>query len=434
MDTVTFVALAAIVILLLLSGFFSGSETALTAASRPRMHQLENDGNKRAKLVNEMRDHRDRMIAAILLGNNLVNIMASALATSLLITAFGEAGIVYATAAMTVLILVFGEILPKTYAFRNADNAALRLAPTLRVVIAILAPVSDTVQAVIRVTLRLFGVDIKPDEEWAATAEELRGAIELHGEGPENRQQRAMLRSILDLDDVDVGMVMRHRTDIATIDADLPTGEIVAQALDSPYTRIPLWREEPDNIIGILHAKALLRATNQHRGALETLSLDSIVTPPWFIPETTTLLEQLQAFRRRREHFALVVDEYGSLMGVVTLEDILEEIVGDITDETDVVPMGVRPQRDGSYLVDGSVTIRDLNRQFEWRLPDQDAATIAGLVLHEAKVIPEVGQIFMFYDFRFEIIRRQRNQITLIRISSPAGETSAGPAADETTG
>jgi Mg2+/Co2+ transporter CorB len=432
MDTVTFIALGGIVVLLLLSGFFSGSETALTAASRPRMHQLESKGNKRAKLVNGMRDHRDRMIAAILLGNNLVNILASALATSLLITAFGEAGIVYATAAMTALILVFGEILPKTYAFRNADRAALALAPTLRVVIAVLAPISDTVQAIIRITLRLFGVDVTQDEEWAATAEELRGAIELHGEGPESRQQRAMLRSILDLADVDVEMVMRHRTDIATIDADQPTSEIVRQALDSPYTRIPLWREEPDNIIGILHAKALLRAIREHRGELETLSLDSIVTPPWFIPETTTLLEQLQAFRRRREHFALVVDEYGSLMGVVTLEDILEEIVGDISDETDVVPIGVRPQRDGSFLVDGSVTIRDLNRQFEWRLPDQEAATIAGLVLHEAKLIPEAGRIFMFHEFRFEIIRRQRNQITLIRISPPVGESVGGHAADET--
>jgi Mg2+/Co2+ transporter CorB len=432
MDTITIIALGGIAVLLLLSGFFSGSETAFTAASRPRMHQLENNGDSRAKLVNEIRGHRDRMIAAILFGNNLVNILASALATSLLITAYGEAGIVYATAAMTALILVFGEIVPKTYAFRNADRAALALAPTLRVVIAVLAPISDVIQAINRIMFRLFGVNEKQADEWAATVEELRGAIELHGDGPESRQQRAMLRSIFDLADVEVEKVMRHRTDIATIDAGLPTGEIVAQALDSPYTRIPLWREEPDNIIGILHAKALLRAISEHRGEIETLSLDSIVTPPWFIPETTTLLEQLQAFRRRREHFALVVDEYGSLMGVVTLEDILEEIVGDISDEHDVVPIGVRPQRDGSYLVDGSVTIRDLNRQFEWRLPDQEAATIAGLVLHEAKVIPEVGQIFIFHEFRFEIIRRQRNQITLIRISPPVGENVGRHTADET--
>ena len=205
METVTLLALGGIVILLLLSGFFSGSETALTAASRPRMHQLETEGNKRAKLVNGMRDHRDRMIAAILLGNNLVNILASALATSILITSLGEAGIVYATAAMTVLILIFGEILPKTYAFRNAARAALTLAPTLRVVIAVLAPISDMVQAIIRITFRLFGVDLKQGEEWAAPEEDLRGAIELHDEGPESRQQRAMLRSILDLDDAGMG-------------------------------------------------------------------------------------------------------------------------------------------------------------------------------------------------------------------------------------
>ncbi len=429
MDTATLAALGGILVLLILSAFFSGSETALTAASRPRMHQLETRGNQRALLVNRLRERLDRMIADILLGNNLVNILASALATSLLINAFGEAGIVYATAVMTGLILVFGEILPKTYAFRNADRIALTLAPTLRVIIAIVAPVSGTIQAIIRVTFRLFGVDVKQDEELAATVEELRGAIELHGRGPTARQQRAMLRSILDLADVEVEMVMRHRTDIATIDAGLPTSQVVDLALESPYTRIPLWRGEPDNIIGILHAKALLRAVRVHRGDLDKLSLEAIITPPWFIPESTTLLDQLQAFRRRREHFALVVDEYGSLMGVVTLEDILEEIVGDITDEHDVVLIGVRPQRDGSYLVDGSVTIRDLNRRFEWRLPDQEAATIAGLVLHEAKVIPEIGQIFMFHGFRFEIIRRQRNQITLIRIGPPAKSESetAGP-------
>lgn len=420
METTTLAVLGGIVVLLVLSGFFSGSETALTAASRPRMHQLESKGDKRARMVNRLRDHRDRMIGAILLGNNLVNILASAMATSLLISAFGEAGIFYATAAMTVLILIFGEILPKTYAFRNADRAALALAPTLRIVIGLIAPLSDAVLFVIRNVLRLFGIDVRRDEEWAATVEELRGAIELHGRGPTGRQQRAMLRSILDLAEVEVEMVMRHRTDIAMIDANLPTSKIVDQVLDSPYTRIPLWRDEPDNIVGVLHAKALFSAVSAHQGDLDALSLDEIVTAPWFIPESTSLLDQLQAFRRRREHFALVVDEYGSLQGVVTLEDILEEIVGDISDEHDVVPIGVRPQRDGSYLVDGSVTVRDLNRRFEWRLPDQDAATIAGLVLHEAKVIPEVGQIFRFHGFRFEVVRRQRNQITLIRIAPPA--------------
>ncbi len=431
MEVATIATLGGIFVLLVLSGFFSGSETALTALSRPRMHQLERKGERRAGIVNRLRDRRDRMIGAILLGNNLVNILASALATSLLIAAFGEAGVIYATAAMTVLVLVFGEILPKTYAFRNADRVALRLAPVLRVVVATLAPVSDFIQLLIRGTLRLFGIDLRDSENWTETIEELRGAIELHrGGGATAQTERAMLRSILDLADVDVEMVMRHRTDVATIDADLPTGEIISQALDSPYTRIPLWRGEPDDIVGVLHAKVLLRAIHDHRDELDSLQLSDIIAEPWFIPESTTLLDQLQEFRRRREHFALVVDEYGALMGIVTLEDILEEIVGDISDEHDVVLVGVRPERSGSYVVDGSVTVRDLNRRFEWRLPDQEAATIAGLVIHEARLIPEEGQIFMFHGFRFEIVRRERNQITSIRVT-PGAAQGTEPAVEE---
>ena len=426
----TLATLGGIVVLLLLSAFFSGSETALTVASRPRMHQLLRKGDRRAAIVNRLREKRERMIGAILLGNNLVNILASALATSVLISAVGEAGIFYATGAMTLLILIFGEMLPKTYAFRKADRVALALAPVFRVIVAVLAPVTDAIQAVIGLTLRLFGVDVRDDEEWTATLEELRGAIELHGaRGPSVRQERAMLRSILDLADVDVEMVMKHRKDMATIDADLPTTQIVDEALKSPYTRIPLWREEPDNIVGILHAKALLRAIRAHRDDLDSLDLQAITLKPWFIPESTTLLDQLQAFRQRREHFALVVDEYGALMGVVTLEDIIEEIVGEISDEHDVTPVGVRPQSDGSYLAEGSVTIRDLNRRFEWQLPDQHAATIAGLIIHEAKLIPEIGQIFMVHGFRFEIVHRQRYQITSIRITPPQpvpGEAAAG--------
>jgi Mg2+/Co2+ transporter CorB len=426
METATLAAIGGIFVLLILSAFFSASETALTAVSRARMHQLEAKGNKRAKIVNMLRDQQDHMIGTILFGNNLVNILASAMATSVLISLFGETGVVYATIAMTVLVLVFGEILPKTYAFRNSDRLALMIAPVLRVLVRILYPIMSAIQFVTRGAQRMFGVRYDQQGEWSATVEELRGAIELHrGTGAMARHERAMLHSILDLADVDVEMIMQHRRDIFMIDAALPTSRIVEEALDSPYTRIPLWRDSPDNIIGVIHAKALLREVHAHTGDLDALDLDKIATPPWFIPESTTLLDQLQAFRRRREHFALVVDEYGALMGVVTLEDILEEIVGDISDEHDVAPIGVRPQRDGSYLVSGGVTVRDLNRRFGWSLPDQEAATIAGLVIHEARVIPEVGQIFHFHDFRFEIVRRQRNRITTIRMTPTAPETEA---------
>ena len=418
MEIATLATISGIAVLLVLSAFFSSSETALTAASRPRMHLLEAKGDKRAKLVNRLRSEQDNMIGTILLGNNLVNILASALATSVLISLFGETGVVYATIAMTLLVLIFGEILPKTYAFRHSDKLALTIAPTFLVLVRLLSPVMSALQYVIRGVQRIFGVKFDGAQEWSATVEELRGAIELHrGRGAMAGHERAMLHSILDLADVDVEMVMQHRRDIFMIDSSLPTSKIVEEALESPFTRIPLWRDTPDNIVGVMHAKAMLREVHAHTGDLDALDLDNIATPPWFIPESTTLLDQLHAFRRRREHFALVIDEYGALMGVVTLEDILEEIVGDISDEHDVVPIGVRPQRDGSYLIAGGVTVRDLNRRFGWDLPDQEAATIAGLVIYESKVIPQVGQIFHFHGFRFQIARRQRNRITSVRMT-----------------
>ncbi|MEC7489266.1 MAG: HlyC/CorC family transporter [Pseudomonadota bacterium] len=430
MEITTLATIAGIAVLLVLSGFFSSSETALTAASRPRMHQLEAKGNRRALLVNRLRSDQDRMIGTILFGNNLVNILGSALATSVLISIFGETGVVYAAIAMTLLVLIFGEILPKTYAFSNADRMALAIAPTFMVLVRLLGPIMSSIQYFSRGVQHLCGITPSASSDWSAAVEELRGAIELHrGSGVMARHERAMLHSILDLSYVDVEMVMQHRREIFMIDASQPTSQIVDEALTSPFTRIPLWRDSPDNIVGVMHAKAMLREVHAHTGDLDELDVDNIATPPWFIPESTTLLDQLQAFRRRREHFAMVVDEYGALMGVVTLEDILEEIVGDISDEHDVVPIGVRPQDDGSNLISGGVTVRDLNRRFGWDLPDKEVATIAGLVIHEAKLIPEIGQIFHFYGFRFEIVRRQRNRITLIRLAK-MGEISNANAAE----
>ena len=419
-----YVTLAIIVLLMTMSAFFSGSETALTAASRPMMHQLEQNGDRRAALVNRLRRKTDRLIGTILLGNNLVNILASALATSVLITMFGETGVAYATILMTLLILIFSEILPKTYAFRNADGAALLVARPVSFLVSVLSPFTHTIEVIVQLALRLLGAGER--RGIGPSMDELRGAIDLHtADEPEIRHERAMLRSILDLAEVQVGEIMIHRKNIAMIDADLPIDELVSQVLASPYTRIPLWRETTDNIVGVIHAKALLRAVREGSGQTEGLDVVAMAATPWFVPDSTTLLDQLQAFRRRREHFAIVVDEYGSLMGVVTLEDILEEIVGEITDEHDVAVPGVVRQGDGSFIVQGTVTIRDLNREFEWGLPDEAAATIAGLVLHEAKRIPEVGQAFMFHGFRFEILRRHRQQIATIRITPPGAEPVA---------
>jgi len=406
----------AILALLIVSAFFSGSETSLTAASLPRMHTLEQQGNRRAALVNKLWRRKERVIGAILLGNNLVNIMASALATGVLINIYGDAGVAYATVAMTLLILVFAEVLPKTYALRHADRIALRVAPVMGPLVKLLFPITHAIHVVVRATLKVFGVEMSDRLEADHTEEELRGAIDLHaGESEEVRHERAMLRSILDLADVAVGDILTHRKKVVSIDTGLAPAQLVEEVLRSPHTRLPLWRKSPDNIVGVLHVKALLRAVHALT-LLDELDVLTIASPPWFIPESTDLLSQLLAFRSRHEHFAIVVDEYGEVLGIVTLEDILEEIVGEIADEHDVEIEGVQVQEDGSILVDGGVTIRDLNRQFEWRLPDEEASTIAGLVLHEARRIPDVGQAFVFYNFRFEIVTRQRNQITSIRI------------------
>ena len=423
METALLLSLFGIVLLLVVSAFFSGAETALTAASRPRLHHLERRGNQRARLVNRLAERKERLIGAILLGNNAVNIFASALATSILIGLFGEAGVAYATLGMTLLVLIFAEVLPKTYALRNADRVALAVAPLMRVLVVVLSPVTIAVQAIVRVTLRLFGVDPGAGGLDISAQQELRGAIELHARaGAMVKQERDMLGSILDLEDVDIGEIMVHRNSMTTIDADQPHSRIVDQAIASPFTRIPLWRGETDNVVGILHAKDLLRAVRAHQGDLDELEVSTTASEPWFVPDTTSLLQQLQAFRRQRAHFALVVDEYGALMGMVTLEDILEEIVGDIADEHDIVFTGVRANPDASFTVRGTVTIRDLNREFEWDLPDEEAATIAGLIIHEAKQIPEIGQSFAFYGFKFDVLARQRNQITSIRVTAPPAE------------
>ncbi|MCB1783461.1 MAG: HlyC/CorC family transporter [Alphaproteobacteria bacterium] len=407
-----------ILILMVLSAFFSGSETALTAASRVRLLSREKEGNKRAAMVNRIREHKDRMIGALLLGNNLVNIMASALATSVLIKAFGEAGVIYATFIMTLLVLIFAEVLPKTYAFHHAETLSMRIAPVVRMVIVIFAPVTETVTWIVRRVLKLFGIDISKVMA-GSHLELLRGAIEMH-EGPEQetQDQRAMLRSILDLADVEIAEIMVHRKSVMSIEMDQPIPQLVEEVLNSPYTRLPLWKDNPDNIVGVLHVKQLLCELRDVGGDFEKVNVRRISMEPWFVPETTNLYDQLQAFRQRREHFALVVDEYGAFMGIVTLEDILEEIVGEIDDEHDTPGVqGVRRLANGSYIIDGTVTIRDLNRELDWGLPDEDYATLAGLILYESQMVPQAGQAFVFHGYRFDVVRRQRNQITLIRVT-----------------
>ena len=400
-------------LLIVASAFFSSAETALTAASDARMRQLANKGNKRAKIVEKLRADREGLIGSILIGNNAVNVLGSALATSFAIALFGEGGLVWATVGMTVLLVVFAEVMPKTYAFTYADSYALRIAPVLQIVVRALSPLS--------VGIRLLATQIirpNPDAH-ENREEELRGLIELQGNdgNADDRERKAMLSSILDLNEISVEAIMTHRGTVSMINADDQVEDILRYVLNSPHTRHPVFSGKSDNIVGVLHVKDLLRAVGEaESGMILPETVQNIASDAYFIPETTLLFDQLQAFRSRREHFAVVVDEYGDFRGIVTLEDILEEIVGDIDDEHDIDLAGLTPQADGSWLVDGNVTIRDLNRTLGWQLPDEDASTVAGLVLFESRTIPNPGQEFRFHDIRFRIVKRKGNRLTRLRL------------------
>jgi Mg2+/Co2+ transporter CorB len=379
---------------------------------------MEKSGNRRAAIVNRLLGARERLIGGILLGNNAANIAASSLATGLMLMWFGDVGVVYATFAMTAIVVIFSEVLPKTIAINAPDRVALMVARPILWVVQILGPVLIFIERFVRWFLALFGMRIGESQPILSAREELRGAVDLlHRDGTVEKHDRDMVGGVLDLRELQVSDVMIHRTEIITVCVDDGPEEVVKAILAAPVTRIPLWSRTPDNFVGILHVRDLLVAIQENAGQLSKIDVVSLARPPWFVPTLRPLTEQLKAFRRRKTPLALVVDEYGEVMGLVTLEDILEEIVGDITDEHDVNLPGVWPQPDGSVHVEGSVPIRDLNRAMEWNLPDEQATTIAGLVIHEARSIPDVGQTFTFYGFRFGVLLKDRNRITSLRIT-----------------
>ena len=409
-------SLAVVVLLIFVSAFFSGAETGLTAASRARLTELARQGSTRAAIVLKLTEMPERLIGALLLGNSLANITASAVATVALVKIFGDSGAVIASGVMTVLILIFAEVMPKTYAIAYPDRVATGLAPIVRFFVAIFGPIVLTVEYIVKKTLKLFGVDVENVQRILSAHEELRGAIDLHHkEGDIVKKDRDMLGGLLDLKNLEVHEVMVHRTKMIMIDAGEKMGDILEQVLKSGKTRLPVWKDDQDNIIGILHAKNLFQAIQQHDGNADRIKLESILSDPWFVPDTRPLEDQLNAFLRRKTHFAIVVDEYGELQGLITLEDIIEEIVGDIKDEFDAVSNGVRKQKDGSFMIDGGVPLRDLNRALDWDLPDEEATTLAGLIIHEARMIPDAGQAFNFHGFRFEVLKKRRQQLTVIR-------------------
>ncbi|MFY0691548.1 MAG: HlyC/CorC family transporter [Paracoccaceae bacterium] len=425
LDTAFWITSGAIMALLVLSAFFSGSETALTAASRGKLRAQADKGSPGASRALDITEDNERLIGSVLLGNNLVNILAASLATALFTRLFGESGVALATLVMTLLVLIFAEVLPKTYAITNAETAASRVARPISFIILIFAPIVTAVRALVRQFLKLFGVETDPDSHILSVHEEIAGALALgHQEGIVEKEQRDRLLGALDLSERDVEEIMLHRSEIQMINADDTPEEILSQCLESAHTRLPVFRNDPENIVGVVHAKDLLRDVDKlvrrpdgMTGDLSQFDVMNVVREPYFVPETTSLEDQMRQFLKMHTHFALVVDEYGALQGLITLEDILEEIVGEITDEFDEAdPDALVAAADGSFLIDGATTIRDLNRMADWSLPDDEANTVAGLVIHEAQSIPEIGQVFFFHGFRFEVAGKSENRLTDLKV------------------
>lgn len=425
MDAALWITAAAILLLLIISAFFSGAETALTAASRGKLRSRADKGERGAETALRITEDSERLIGALLLGNNIANILSASLATALLTQIFGDNGVLVATAVMTVLVLIFSEVLPKTYAITSPEPVAIRVAWLVSVLLKVLSPIVSLVRAIVRLILLAFGVRTDPDSHMFSVREEIAGALAIgHSEGIVHKEDRDRLLGALDLSERTVDEIMRHRSQIEMIDSELEPAELITRVLASSHSRLPLYRGERENIVGVIHSKDLLRAVERFLrhgdGKLDSVSdLDilSVAMKPYFVPETTPLDEQMREFLKRRTHFALVVDEYGDLRGLITLEDIIEEIVGEITDEFDLDnEHPLKRGEGGDVVVDGAMTIRDLNRAMDWALPDDEANTIAGLVIHEAQTIPAEGQVFSFHGFHFEVAARKENRITRLKI------------------
>jgi CBS domain containing-hemolysin-like protein len=419
------------VLLLAANAFYVAAEFALVKSRGYRINVLAEENAFGARLVQKMIGNIEAYLACCQLGITMASLglgwvgeptVAALLHPVLVPLGMSEPALHFTSFLIGFLVfsslhIVVGEQVPKTFAIREPVRVSLWIAYPLHISFLILYPLNWLLNSASRSILRMLGVRESSHQE-ILTDVEIEQLVEVSAEhGKMEEGQAEYIQNVFRFGELVVSDVMRHRTEIVTINAGDPPEKIVDAVLKSEFTRIPLWRGTPENIIGVLHAKDLLRALNDADGDLSGVDVGSLARPAWFVPDIRPISEQLKAFRRRKTHFALVVDEYGEMMGLVTLEDVLEEIVGDISDEYDIVVPGVRPLPDGSVNVDGGVPIRDLNRAMDWSLPDDEATTIAGLVIHEARLIPEPGQNFTFHGFRFNVMRRERNRITALRIT-----------------
>jgi Mg2+/Co2+ transporter CorB len=416
----------AVALLVFIAAAAACASAALSASSRHKLQEMERRGDARAATVLALRQKPERLEAGLVLTALAANLTATAFAAMLLLRMMPNMGALTAGLAMALIVFVFAEVVPRALGAAFPETLARALAPFALLTGSVFAPLTSLVEGAARSLVVRAGAEPARLQSILSSPEELRSAIDLHSsEGSVVKHDRDMLGGVLDLKELDLFDIMVHRTKMRTIDAAMPPAEIIAEVLKSGHSRFPVWRDSPENIVGILHARDLFEAYYEGGGDASRIDIDDLLTAPWYVPDTTTVADQLNAFLKRKAHVALLVDEYGEVMGLITLEDIIEEIVGDISDEHDVAPAGIRREAGGSFVVDGAVPIRDLNRLNDWQLPDEEATTIAGLVIHEAQMIPLAGQAFTFHGFRFEVLRKRRNQLTQLRVTPVAGERTA---------
>ncbi len=418
MDDATSFSLISVAILIVISALFSCSETSITAASRAKIHRLATEGSKRAKKLEKLLKHREKVISAMLVGNNAVNILASTLATGAMIKLFGEEdGLLYSTIAMTAIVLIFAEIAPKTFALKIPDKLAIFLAPLIEVLVKILFPITHLIQELVNVFVDLFFAKNSQNSK-EAELEEIRDTVDLkHKEGSIFKYDKDLLDGVLDLADTEISEIMVHRKDIESINIELPTAEIVKQALSNSHTRIPLWRGNKENIVAILNVRKLLKAMYSSTEELEKLDLNLATSEPWFVPNSNSLRSQLFAFRKKKKRFALVIDEYGSLLGLLTLEDILEEIVGEIKEQDDESEINIIKVKSGAYKIAGKTLIRNINKKLEWDIEEGDHAyNLAAFIINGLGRIPEERENFVLDGFYFEILKRRNHDLILVKV------------------
>ncbi|MFT6077049.1 MAG: Mg2+/Co2+ transporter CorB [Myxococcota bacterium] len=407
-----------------MSAFFSLTETAFTNCSKAKIHRLAKDGNKKAKKTEELLRRSESTISTILLFNNAINILASAISTSVLIGMIGDQGVIYATLIMTVLVLIFGEITPKTYALKYSEKCVLVAAPLILILVRIFSPLTNFLQYVIAKIFEFFSPTNQKYEKHirqVSDLEEIRGTIDLkHQAGSIFKEEKDMLDSILDLEETEILNVMIHRKNMSSINIEQNLDNVLKQALDINHSRIPLWQGNEDNIIAILNVRKLVSAMHNNRGDINKINLKQLTSDPWFVPSSNTLKNQLVSFKQKKEKFAIVIDEYGTLLGIITLEDILEEIVGDLEARDDNQKrLQVVKYKDGSYKIPGELPLRDINRQLNWNLPEDNdnASTLAGLLISYLERIPEEKEEFEFVGFHFKVLKTLRNKIIFVTVS-----------------